>query len=73
MLFVVVVGTVLISGVAFLPLHDYQPSRPLFAAGCLLLAAILAFLLRKQRRWLRSGAVILTGASAGVFLLSLFM
>jgi hypothetical protein len=73
MLFVVIVGAMLASGVALLPPNDYQPSRPLYAAGCLAVAAALALLSRRQALWLRSGAIALAVIFSVVFVVTLFM
>jgi hypothetical protein len=60
-------------GVQFLPADDYQPSRPLYAGGWLVIAGVLLIVTRNSGTWLSSASKALTGIFALVVALSLAM
>jgi hypothetical protein len=72
-LIVVVVGAIMACGIVFLPPADYQPSRPIYAACCLVACFAAYLALRRAHPVLSSAALRLSWVFAEVFAVALFM
>ena len=72
-LVVVIVCLIAIIGISYLPIDDYQPSRPIYSFVLLLLSAGLWMSRRKVPPWASSAGRVLTIIFSVVFVVSLLM
>ena len=74
LLLVVGIGSVVAAiSLSFLPAHDYQPSRPIWAGYSLVAFGAAYLLLRRRNSFASSVALRLVWVFAAVFVVTLFM
>lgn len=73
LLFIGVYCAIAAYGSGFLPADDYQPSRPIYAAGWLVGAIVLLIACKESQAWLVSAAKSLVAIFAFVLLISFLM